>query len=456
MSEDAKAARGQFFTVNKRVQEAMLDLIETDQKGSFLEPSSGEGHLVAALENAHYANITSVEYDPNLAVISNSQPIRASFFDFAATQTKTYDCIFGNPPFVGWKSLEKEQTENPNLAEIKERYSDKANLYYLFIDKAIDLLSHDGELIFIVPKEWLYTSSASPLRDKILETGNLTHIIDCGEEKLFPDADVPAIVIFRYQKTGTPQGRTKYALTLNAALNNEWEDRIVTKTGDRLIILDPLTSATIENWGTLNDYLSVKVGIVSGADPIFRVTDPTSYEPETVTQYLTTKGLEWFIDVNHIDREEDLPEKTKNYLLAYKAKLISRRISKFDENNWWKYGAIRNKETMLTTADRFYALVKTRSATPFFTNKEAKLFAGGVLGIFAKKELPEGITVEDITELLNTDFYRKLFASMQLTTGNKLSLQPSTLGTLPFPATDKELRTTLDTLLSQKKPAAYR
>jgi adenine-specific DNA-methyltransferase len=435
MSDEAKAQRGQFFTVNDRVQKVMLELIKTDLGSKVLEPSSGEGHLVLALEETGFTDVTSVEYDPDLAVISTTQPIRASFFDFAAETGNKYSCIFGNPPYVSWKSLEKEQTENPNLLAVKKDYADKANLYYLFMDKCIDMLTDDGEMIFIVPKEWLYTSSAAPLRKKMLETGSITHVVDCGEEKLFPDADVPAIVIFRYQK-GLDSRETKYATFLDDAVDGLWYETVVQETGDRLIFLNSEVSALISGWSVLDDFFSVKVGIVSGADPIFRVADPSLYESEGLKQYLTTKGMEWFIDVNHIETEETLPPKIKTFLLSHKDKLINRRISKFDESNWWKYGAIRNKESMIGGAERFYALVKTRSESPFFLLPEAELYSGGVLGLFSKQELP--MSLKEAVALLNSDFYRNLFKSMQLTTANKLSLQPSTLAALPFPKTSEQ------------------
>lgn len=437
MSEEVKAQRGQFFTVNDRVQKVMLDLIKTDKAGKILEPSSGEGHLVVALETAGYTDITSVEFDPELEAISTVQPVRASFFDFAATRDIDYSCIFGNPPYVAWKSLEKEQTENPNLVAVKKGYSDKANLYYLFMDKCIDVLSNDGEMIFIVPKEWLYTSSAAPLRVKMLEQGSITHIVDCGEEKLFPDADVPAIVIFRYQK-GLNSRTISYATSLDNAVAENWEERTIEETGDRLIFLDTETVGLIEGWGVLDDFMSVKVGIVSGSDPIFRVENPSLYESEGVVQYLTTKGLEWFIDVNHVSSEDELPPKIRTFLLTHKQRLITRKIAKFDESNWWKYGAIRNRDAMLTDADRFYVSGRTRANAPFFLFPTAVFYSGGTMGIFVKDTLPEDVTVEDVVELLNSDIYRKLFVSMQLTTGNKLSLQPSTLATLPFPKTAKQ------------------
>jgi adenine-specific DNA-methyltransferase len=184
--------------------------------------------------------------------------------------------------------------------------------------------------------------------------------------------------------------------------------------------------------------MSVKVGIVSGADPIFRVEDPSLYEKEGLAQYLTTKGLEWFIDVNHVADENTLPPKIKAFLLSHKNRLITRRIAKFDENNWWKYGAIRNRDSMVGTADRFYVYGKTRSNSPFFSAPDAVLYSGGVMGVFVKDKLPDSLTIKDVIGLLNSEIYRNLFISMQLTTGNKLSLQPSTLATLPFPKTAEQ------------------
>lgn len=442
MPEENKAQRGQFFTVNDRVHKVMLELITTSKQSKVLEPSSGEGHLVKLLEDSGFADITSVEYDPDLKAVSVSKPVRASFFDFAEGTDIQYSCIFGNPPYVSWKELEEDQTQNPNLISVKKNYSDKANLYYLFMDKCIDLLSDGGEIIFIVPKEWLYTSSAEPLRIKMLTTGSITHVVDCGEEKLFPDADVPAIVIFRFQK-GLNSRKTSYATTLDNAVAGSWEERVIEETGNRLIFLAPDTARIIDGWGVLSDVMSVKVGIVSGADPIFRVSDHTLYESSGLCQYLTTKGMEWFIDVNHIDSEANLPPKIRTFLLSHKDKLINRRIAKFDENNWWKYGAIRNKESMIGSARRFYSFVKTRSESPFFAQDEAELFSGGLLGIFLKDSFPKTVTVDDVIQVLNSDLYRRLFVSMQLTTANKLSLQPSTLATLPLPKTDEQWKKVL-------------
>ena len=145
-------------------------------------------------------------------------------------------------------------------------------------------------------------------------------------------------------------------------------------------------------------------------------------------------------------------QRSKTFLLSHKQKLISRRISKFDENNWWKYGAIRNRDAMVSDADRFYSFVKTRSGEPFFASPNVVFYSGGVMGVFVKDELPEGVEIEDVVELLNSDIYRKLFVSMQLTTGNKLSLQPSTLATLPFPKTGEQFSKVLQlTKNSDKK-----
>jgi hypothetical protein len=85
---------------------------------------------------------------------------------------------------------------------------------------------------------------------------------------------------------------------------------------------------------------------------------------------------------------------------------------------------------------RYYALVKTRSVTPFFADANAVRYSGGVLGVFRSSDAD--VTVRTAIKVLNSTKYRAVLDAMFLTTGNKVSLQPSTLEDAPFPNTEKE------------------
>lgn len=426
----SKKTLGQFFTANALVQQVMCSLVDA-RSGRALEPSVGGGDLAAALEASRPdLTLEAVELDTRLTPACAAPVTFADFFTWAAGRDGTYRVIFGNPPYVAWK--ETADSTRRAAADVKARYSDKANLYYLFIDRCVDLLVAGGELVFIVPKEWLYTTSAAPLRNKLAAAGAVTHLIDCGEEQLFADASVPALLIFRFVK-GPAQGPVSFAASTADAEDGAFESRRLSKTDTRWMLL-PGDLAFADGWGTLGEVIDVKVGMVTGADSIFRLTDPDSVEAETVQWQMTTKRtLEPFLNVNRYDRFADVPAKAAAHLAAHKDALLGRRITRFSEDNWWRYGAVRNEAAMASTRPRVFALAKTRSATPFFVAPNAQYFTGGVLGLFLRDTCE--LTADEVAALLNSPRYRQVFEAMFLTSANKLSLQPGTLSDVPFPLT---------------------
>lgn len=437
-TEQNKKTRGQFFTVNSKVQEIMLSLMTQHESWRVLEPSAGSGDLMRAFKkNFPAENIVGWEIDKDVIPENTTLNIEhGDFFIKAAESVEKFHSILGNPPYVAWKNVEFNTVESSLL--VKARYGDKCNLYYLFMDRCIDLLEDNGEMIFIQPKEWMYSTSAKPIRDKMLKTGTITHIIDGGEEKVFPDADVPAIMIFRYQKTPTTVHNIqhRYGFLQNVT---SWEQKSITVTNNGYwLLLAPEQTAQMKDWVTLGDHFDVKVGIVSGSDKIYNITHHKKKElfilDGTTKNYLTTKGVETFIDLNDVTDFESVPEFTKNYMLSHKGSLITRGIAKFTESNWWRYGAIRNKTLMETNKPRIYTFSKTRSSAPFFLKDDITYFSGGLLALFSKYNTLDNR--DEILSFLNSELFREVCQSLGLTTSNKVSFQPSTLEAVPFPTLD--------------------
>lgn len=439
-----KQQRGQFFTVDPRVQKLMGSLLLKKEFGeeplTALEPSAGTGDLVKVLEQIDKDySIDAVELDSNLTKVCETSIVYQDFFAFANGKSEKYDVILGNPPYVSWKKV--EASTHFTAAGIKARYSDKTNLYHLFIDRCIDLLAPEGEMVLIIPKEWLYTTSASPLREKISEKGAITHYIDCGEEKLFPDADVPALVIIRFVKNGNIDKTVLTALSLNEALSDNYIDKKIVSAGSRWIIIDEKQSKKAENYIKLSDVFSVKVGIVSGADPIYRANEDKinnkNLEAETIKKYITTKGEEDFIDVNDYDNFNDIPENTRKYLLENKGSLINRGIKKFNENNWWHYGAIRNKKAMENENNWISVEARTRRLSPFVVQTKPALYSGGILGLYPIEKTPIDI-VEKYAVFFNSDDFKEILRGMFIMSNNKASMQPATLHDALIPDFRKE------------------
>ena len=237
-----KESLGQYFTYNKKVQNVMLKLVK-NKKGLGLEPSAGDGVLLKIL-NKKFKNVKfdAVELDSNIPNFSGHEIMYEDFFKWFSRNTNKYNLVFGNPPYVAQKNISLES--KLHMQDLLNRYTGKANLYQFFIHRSVDLLEDKGELIFIVPKEWLYSTSAQELRSHLDGLGGFTHLIDCGEEKLFEDADVPSIIIFRWEK-GYKKEDLKFAKDLDSALSGNWvKSKLKSKNGRWSVMSEALSLKT--------------------------------------------------------------------------------------------------------------------------------------------------------------------------------------------------------------------
>jgi type II restriction enzyme, methylase len=100
-----------------------------------------------------------------------------------------FDVVVGNPPYVDIKSL--------NSVEVKYYFKrflateNRVNLYSIFIEKGIEILSKNGILSFINPNSMLVNDSYAKLRDLIFS--KITHIVKLPDN-IFEEAKVETII----------------------------------------------------------------------------------------------------------------------------------------------------------------------------------------------------------------------------------------------------------------------
>jgi adenine-specific DNA-methyltransferase len=382
--------------------------------------------------------ITSVEIDATLSWDHIDLPLcNADFFEYTADQTQGYDVVFGNPPYVTLRNTEVETKEL--LAPFVEAYQGKVNLYQLFFDRCIDLLKPGGELVFIIPGEWVYATSATPLREKIQRCGAITDFIHCGEEKLFSDASVPFISIVRFVRDAV-QGPVRFHNSFGAAHQKQSPElRSLVIRENRWMMLPSALADEIARWGTLRDQFSAHVGLVSGCDEVFALKSGSKVENECRLPQLTSeRTVRDFLFLDRYNSLDEVPPRARAYVRRHKRRLLSRKIRAFSSENFWQYGAVRNLPLMDSTSERFFALVKTRSHQPFFLASSVKHFTGAVLGIFRLENA--ALRCDEVVELMNSPRYRSVLESMLLVSGEKVSLQPATLLDAPLPRTTADLR----------------
>ena len=153
-----------------------------------MEPSAGIGCISKYFKDNDKKIDVSIEIDEYLDFICDEITVM-NFFAYDVEEK--FDTIVGNPPYVKSQLIE-------NKEEINSKYT-SLNLYIYFIEKCYQHLKENGEIVFIIPREFFTNSRARGIRETLYNNGTITDVIDYQERKMFDDAD-PYVVIIRYEK----------------------------------------------------------------------------------------------------------------------------------------------------------------------------------------------------------------------------------------------------------------
>lgn len=353
---------GQYFTIADELQTFVFEKVKY-KSSRLLEPSFGAGHLLKKFK----------EYDDNYPIVcyeldSKIKPV----ITFNEHQTPVYGdftqqiltckfkTIIGNPPYV------KQKT---------------GNLYIKFIERCYEYLDEDGEMIFIVPSDFLKLTSASSIIERMTQNGSFTDFLFPHNEKLFEGASID-VVVFRYEK-----GHIRKKTTVNGK-------EVFCNVNKGII-----TFSDCEVLGSsIDSQFNVYVGLVSGRDEIYRVpfgnidilNDKDRVDKYIFTETFPTKNIQ--IDT---------------HLQAHKTKLLERKIKKFSESNWFEWGAPRN----VSSIQRFwgssciYIRNMTRHKEVAFIGK-VQYFGGSLLCLVPKTEMTE-TELEKIVMYMNSSLFQK-------------------------------------------------
>ena len=364
------AALGQIFTPEAVVR-AMLALRRNH--GRVLEPSCGDGAFLRHLPGA-----VGLELDPD-----HCPPGAKAIDFFAYPEREQFDTIIGNPPYVRFQDIPASTQALSARGHYGACLDKRANLYLFFIDKCLRHLKPGGELIFITPRDFLKATSAVKLNRLLFEAGSITDAIELGDARVFPDA-VPNCLIWRFEK-GCSARSLRYCEIgvgddLGAALAAPaWEARHFIECAGHLMFARgdyPLRLA---------DVAFVKVGAVSGADELY--TDLLQGNREFVCSSTVSTG-----QTRRMIFSEP-GERAPHALLPHKARLLQRKVTKFDESNWWMWGRLHYRSTQ----PRVYVNGKTRVAQPFFMHP-CNDYDGAVMAVFPRRA---DVDIEAFRDALN-------------------------------------------------------
>lgn len=212
--------RGAYYTPLP-LAEMMIDLFLNDNGiNSVMEPSCGDGVFLDGLIKTGFVDklneITSIEIEPDeakklkkrLREYKNLEILNQDFFEFYNKNwnSKKYDLILGNPPYIRYQYLEENQREL--MSKILISHGMKANklvnAWVGFIVACVQMLSENGKIAFVIPAEILQVAYAEDLR--LFLSNNLSKItLITFEELVFPDIE-QEIVVFIGEKGEQEKG----------------------------------------------------------------------------------------------------------------------------------------------------------------------------------------------------------------------------------------------------------
>lgn len=354
---------GQYFTTNLELKDTVYKFIQNDST-NILEPSIGQGDLISYIIDKN-KNITfdMYEIDTTIQMLKNIDKNKIIFGDFMLQKiNKLYKTIIGNPPFIRTK---------------------KGNLYIDFIEKCFNLLDNNGELIFIIPSDFFKLTSATKILNQMMAEGTFTHIYHPNDEKLFKEASID-VIVFRYCKNALLEKQVIYNNKLMYITNS---DGLIT-----------FSDNVNDNKYLIKDFFDVYVGMVSGKDNVYK-----NNEFGNITILNGVNKLDKYI---YYEKLPDNNIKLNEYMLFHKKELLERGIRKFNENNWFEWGAPRNIKTVEKNmnSDCIYVYNLSRKENIAFIGKVC-YFGGSLIMLKPKKECD----LKKIVNYLNTEKFKNNF-----------------------------------------------
>lgn len=359
---ETKNELGQYFTTDDGLKNKVLELV-MNNPNVILEPSVGQGDLVQVIyNNDNKIQFDMYEIDSKIKILDDI-PKNVIYGDFIEQDVKKkYKTIIGNPPFVR---------------------TTKGNLYIDFIEKCYNLLENNGELIFIIPSDFFKLTCASKLLNDMITKGTFTHIYHPHNEKLFKNASID-ILVFRYLKNNIVKKQVLYNDNLLYIINNQ----------------GLITFNKNNNTGSASfkEYFDVYVGFMSGKESVYK-----NKEHGNIEVLNGENKLDKYIFIKEYPCSDP---KINEYLMSYKDELKSRKIRKFNEKNWFEWGAPRNMKNIKDNIGKecIYIYNLTRGKNVAFKGN-VKYFGGGLIILIPKQK----INLDNLISYLNSEDFKDNF-----------------------------------------------
>ncbi|MGH1375799.1 MAG: Eco57I restriction-modification methylase domain-containing protein [Alphaproteobacteria bacterium] len=271
----------------------LLKLLEGEDNSSISSPA-----LPILDNNIIFGNSL---IDDSMSLTPIDQEINAYNFDKQA-----FDVIIGNPPYLNTEGM---KAITPKELKLYKEHYDSAykqfDKYFLFVERALSLLSDGGVMGYILPLKFMKVGAGKNLRTILSTKGYVSEITSFGANQVFKDKTTYTCILilnkeesaeFMYLEVG---GLDEW-ITRNT---NERETNIVNRddiSGDTWVLmrseLEPAYEKIIQSSDTLENIIgseNIINGIQTSANNIY-IHKPTKDDGTYV--YFKKGGVDWKIE----------------------------------------------------------------------------------------------------------------------------------------------------------------
>jgi len=309
---ELRKARGAFFTPPAIAEHLAAWAIQGDPNASILDPTCGDGvFLVAAgqrlkslgqqasdldgqvfgvdLHNASLDEAMRVLEDEGL----DAHLIASDFFAVPTPDTLDaplpyFDAVIGNPPFIRYQEHVGDSRRLSAEAALKQgvRLSGLASSWAASLAHASGFLKPEGRLAMVLPAELLTVGYAEPIRRWLRARFERVNLV-MFERLQFHDALADVVLLLAEGRGGCDSFslwhvesaedlasiRPYMQLNVTPPDSGKWTDILVPKAA-RGLYREVLASS----FSTLSDYGTSELGVVTGANGFFALSEQTRVE----------------------------------------------------------------------------------------------------------------------------------------------------------------------------------
>lgn len=241
--------------------------------------------------------------------INDEERYRINVFDWQTGfpeifkgKTPGFDAVIGNPPYIRiqalkeWAPLEVEHYKKRFKSASKGNY----DIYVVFVENGLKLLSSNGRLGFILPHKFFNAQYGEQLRSIVSSGKHLGEVVHFGDQQVFTGATTYTCLMF-LDKGGNKQFQVTKVSDLAEWRNSERaiKGNISSKktSSDEWNFVVGKSSALFEKLNKipvkLGDIADIFVGLQTSADTVFLFKNFRSFKRGEVFEAFSQELNEW-------------------------------------------------------------------------------------------------------------------------------------------------------------------